>query len=477
MLQRVLQCVLQWVAVCCSVLQCVNRRMSLLHSTQVYVCCNACCSVLQCSVACCSVFKCRMLSSHSTQWLCVEIYVAVCCNVLQCVAVCNTLQRHATHCNTLQHTPTHTPTNTTIQSLKVLATIQMQDRDASSPDAATHCNTLQHTATHTTIQSVKDLASIRMLDRDSSSPDAATCCHTLQHTATRCNTVSQRFSEHADAWSRCIISWRCNTLQLTLQHTMQHTTTHTATQSLKDLASMRMRDRDSSSPAQHYSSSSYRNGVEVLSASSPALISTNFSRAGNELQCVAVCCSVFQRVAVCCNPCHDLLYFPRIPPALVMCRDICVVTYASRLYESCRMDDSWLITYLRVMSRMYESLNAWLVHITYACHTVKSKKCWNKSTHVETSALFKYFDEQCCFVLVVFWVSEFSVFVRLRRQRSRTAIRCDTLEHADTHCSTLQRRARHCNTLQRSVSPCNTPPHPATCSNTQPQSVTNCKTL
>jgi len=49
-------CVLQCVAVCCSVLQCAA----------------VCCSVLQCVAACCSVLQC----------------VAVCCSMLQCVAEC-----------------------------------------------------------------------------------------------------------------------------------------------------------------------------------------------------------------------------------------------------------------------------------------------------------------------------------------------------------------------------------------------------
>ena len=51
-----MSCLLQCVAVCCSVLQCVA----------------VCCSALQCAAVCCSVLQC----------------VAVCCSVLQCVAVC-----------------------------------------------------------------------------------------------------------------------------------------------------------------------------------------------------------------------------------------------------------------------------------------------------------------------------------------------------------------------------------------------------
>ena len=93
-----MQCLLQCVAVCCSVLQCVA----------------VCCSVLQCVTMFYSVLR----------------SVSVCCGMLQhtrstepplkeavdVATHCNTLQHTATHCNKLQHT-------------------------------ATHCNTLQHTAT------------------------------------------------------------------------------------------------------------------------------------------------------------------------------------------------------------------------------------------------------------------------------------------------------------------------------------------
>ena len=92
-------CMLQCVAVCCSVLQCIG----------------VCCSVLQCVAVCCSVLLC----------------VAVCCSVLQCSRQClvsnililmssiafrtdhlhrNTLQHTPTQCNTLQHIATHSDT-------------------------------------------------------------------------------------------------------------------------------------------------------------------------------------------------------------------------------------------------------------------------------------------------------------------------------------------------------------------------------
>jgi len=68
-----MQCVvvLQYVVVCCNVLQREARSVGLLllvymHSIRVYI---AACFVLQCAA---SVLQC----------------VAVCCSVLQCVAVC-----------------------------------------------------------------------------------------------------------------------------------------------------------------------------------------------------------------------------------------------------------------------------------------------------------------------------------------------------------------------------------------------------
>jgi len=113
--------VLQCVAVCCSVLQCVAL----------------CCSVLQCIAVCCIIYvvccsvRCARLSeskrailTSSPYTTTFDIYVAVCCGVLQCGVVCysvccnvhcagvsksigaRTLQRATTHCNTLPHTAT-----------------------------------------------------------------------------------------------------------------------------------------------------------------------------------------------------------------------------------------------------------------------------------------------------------------------------------------------------------------------------------
>jgi len=72
--------VLQRVAVCCSVLQCVAVCYSVLQ------CVAVCCSVLQCVAACCSVLRSR-IKARATVHMFARLPV-VCCNSLQCVVVC-----------------------------------------------------------------------------------------------------------------------------------------------------------------------------------------------------------------------------------------------------------------------------------------------------------------------------------------------------------------------------------------------------
>jgi len=67
----------QYVAVCCSVLQCVAVCYSAVQS--VIMCCTVCCSVLQCV-------------THSFILRC-----TVCCSVLQCVAVCCSVSQSLAH--------------------------------------------------------------------------------------------------------------------------------------------------------------------------------------------------------------------------------------------------------------------------------------------------------------------------------------------------------------------------------------------
>jgi len=71
---------LQYVAVCCSVLQCVAVCRSRRPTTCIYDApgYTYLCREMQCVAVCCSVLQC----------------VAVCCSVLQCVAVCCTTHTH-----------------------------------------------------------------------------------------------------------------------------------------------------------------------------------------------------------------------------------------------------------------------------------------------------------------------------------------------------------------------------------------------
>ena len=76
------------IATCCSVLQCVNDNTLycnvLLHvavRVPLLQCVAVCCSVLQCVAVCCSMLQ----------------YVAVCCSMLQYVAVCCSVL----HCNAM----------------------------------------------------------------------------------------------------------------------------------------------------------------------------------------------------------------------------------------------------------------------------------------------------------------------------------------------------------------------------------------
>jgi len=80
--------VLQWVAVCCSVLQCVAVAFRTLdsakvHVSEMYLYAAVCCSVLQCVAV---AF--RTLENAKVHVSEMHLYVAVCCIVLQCVAVC-----------------------------------------------------------------------------------------------------------------------------------------------------------------------------------------------------------------------------------------------------------------------------------------------------------------------------------------------------------------------------------------------------
>ena len=84
---------LQCVAVCCSVLQCVAKVMTCMEFFHVYIR-AVCCSVLQCVAVCCSVLKCVAVCCKGNDTHGVSSYIHTHC-VLQCVAgCCSVLKRY-----------------------------------------------------------------------------------------------------------------------------------------------------------------------------------------------------------------------------------------------------------------------------------------------------------------------------------------------------------------------------------------------
>jgi len=96
----VLQCcsALQFVAVCCSVLQWSDSIMR--HAMPIPCYAALCRSVLHCVAVCCSVLQCSDIVMRHADYV-------LRCSVLQCCSNCNTLQNTAPYCNTLQHNAAH----------------------------------------------------------------------------------------------------------------------------------------------------------------------------------------------------------------------------------------------------------------------------------------------------------------------------------------------------------------------------------
>jgi len=100
-------CVLQCVAVCCSVLQYVAVCCSSCMLLQC-VACACCCSMLQCVAVCCSVLQ----FAHVVHTALAAVYLAFNISLLSRDSrhMLKTQHHTATHCNTLQHTATHSDT-------------------------------------------------------------------------------------------------------------------------------------------------------------------------------------------------------------------------------------------------------------------------------------------------------------------------------------------------------------------------------
>ena len=159
-------------------------------------------SVLQCMAVCCSV------------WQCVAGYGSV----LQCMAVCcsechgavriartvgatahmtrHSLQHNAAHCN--KGGITHAT------GVRAAATylVPLMERDTqynALQHTATHCNTLQHTATHCNTGGVTRAAGARGYRRirvpaARVAAGPATHCNSLHRTTSHCNTLQHRWN-------------------------------------------------------------------------------------------------------------------------------------------------------------------------------------------------------------------------------------------------------------------------------------------
>ena len=106
MLQCVLRCVLQYVGICCSVMQCVFHStcsigdlstVQMIVESSAKVCCSVCCSmryseskhVAVCVAACVAVwYSVLQMMVESGAKVCCSMYCSVCCSVLEYVAMC-----------------------------------------------------------------------------------------------------------------------------------------------------------------------------------------------------------------------------------------------------------------------------------------------------------------------------------------------------------------------------------------------------
>jgi len=146
--------ILQCVAVCCSVSQCVAVCCSVVPCRAILQCVAVCCSVSQCVAVCCSVLPCRAILQCVVIAILCSNYTAgaaLYCGLLQllhsvlrCTVVCcsihtmhldDLLEYTASHCNTLQQNAT--------QYNSGRGAVLNKTRSN-----ATHSNTLHHIPKH-----------------------------------------------------------------------------------------------------------------------------------------------------------------------------------------------------------------------------------------------------------------------------------------------------------------------------------------
>ena len=179
------------------------------------------------------------------------------------------VQHTATHCSTLQHTAAHCTTlhHTALYCTKLQHTASHCN---ALQHTATHCNTLQHTAAHfNTLQ------------------HTAKYCNTLQHTATHRNTL-QHTTTHSVTPPTLLLATHYNTSQNTLPHTAAHCNTLQHVQYT----------------ATHYNTcSTLQHTATHYAIAPPSPVGGGYKWKEHMLQCVAVCCGVWQCVLRCVIVC------------------------------------------------------------------------------------------------------------------------------------------------------------------------------
>ena len=174
------------------------------------------------------------------------------------------------------------------------------------------------------------------------------------------------------------------------------------------------------------------------------------------LQCVAVCCSVLQCVAVRIESALQCVAV-RIESAL-QCVAVRISTckYYSKHCNAGRCVGSGLVDILTAIqcNALDHMLQHTATRVLASCslHELETGRQSHCTTLQHTASLL----------------------IAHCNALQRTATHCSTLQHTAAHCGTLQHTTTHYNTLQHTATHCNTLQHTATHCNTLQHTATHC---